>query len=685
MTLERANLDYVEARLELMSMRAARTAVRLRGEDPVPLDREIAVLRQRERVLSERTPELNARRLREVFGLSQLEDDLVWLIASRAPAFVMVEDPAAHAQSLSVSFAASTLGETQRDRMRVHQALARDGKLARTGLVRTRFVGDADKRAEVLRCPSFLPWWLAGQRVVTDELATITTRFATNPSLETVALKPETRDLAGRIAALFVPHAAGPALDERLATFDRQESTLVLLSGPRGSGKTQLARAIAGSHGLGALVLDGAQLAALPMADQLSLLDVAFLEAAVTGDVLVIDRAELAFAQAPPDSHLEPRYGFARLESLLQRMPARVIATIASGATLQSSLRDRAHASLELPPLAREAARDLWRLMTPGHLEPEGDLDVHEVAGRYALTGRGIQNALHILERLDPTHIFKEGLEHACDSAQSGGMSETTTRVWIQRSRADLELPEGLARQIDEIIKTESIRERTLDEWGLGRRMGKGLGLVCLFDGEPGTGKTLAAEVIASELELPLYTVNVANVVSKWIGETEKNLQRIFDDAARNRCVLLFDEADSLFGKRTSVHNTIDRLANMEINLLLQLVENHRGLVLLTTNLKDAIDPAFGRRFAFKLSFEFPDPDVRERIWRRLLPRGKLAKDVDVKALARHYELAGGSIRNIVLRAAYRSAAQGHMLDMAALDDCATVECKSLGKLVRAR
>ena len=193
----------------------------------------------------------------------------------------------------------------------------------------------------------------------------------------------------------------------------------------------------------------------------------------------------------------------------------------------------------------------------------------------------------------------------------------------------------------------------------------------------------MTAEVLASELGLPLFTVNVSNVVSKWIGETEKNLQRIFDDAQRSRCVLLFDEADSLFAKRTSVQRTSDRYANMEIGLLLQLVENYRGLVLLTTNLKDSIDPAFGRRFAFKLTFTFPGPEIRASIWERLLPEEHLADDVDFKDLAYTYELSGGSIRTVVLRAAYRAATQGTMITQAIIGECARQECRSLGRLVR--
>jgi SpoVK/Ycf46/Vps4 family AAA+-type ATPase len=205
-----------------------------------------------------------------------------------------------------------------------------------------------------------------------------------------------------------------------------------------------------------------------------------------------------------------------------------------------------------------------------------------------------------------------------------------------------------------------------------------------MFDGEPGTGKTLSAEVIAAELGLSLMRVNVANVVSKYIGETEKNLTRVFAEARGAQSILLFDEADSLFSKRVEVKQANDRFANMEVNVLLQLIERYDGLVLLTTNLKTSLDNALERRLSFKINFPFPDATMRATIWRSMLPSSApMADDIDFEALAQSFELSGGSIKNAVLRAAYRAAATHVPLDMDLFEEAAKRECQAAGKLFR--
>ena len=669
-----------------------RIAVLRQGQDPTALDRRIGMARQHALLFAKRAPNLPMTRLVERFGLSAIEEELLWFIASRHPVLAARDESPADAPSppLSATLAAEALGDTARGRFEVQLALASEGNLIRLGLVRIEpwargTVAPGDRRDQ-LRVPGFLPWYLAGRRVLSDDLVAFGARVPPSLGLEHVALQADLLERLQFIAKVLEP-AAQLATDTRAGRFgyDFQQAAFVVVSGPRGSGKTLLSKALAGAARRHAIVLDGGLIGSLNAFEQQEVLLTAATEALVSGEVLIIDRADACFYEHPPDSHLEQRTAHIQLEALLQRTPIAVIATADSGGRLASSLRDKAFFTIDLPPLSREGANLVWQFNLPAQSVLGDGLEVDDVSRRFTLSGRGIQGALNIATRIDGAVLRRQTLELAAEAQQSSGMSDSTTRVWIRRPRADLELPDLLAQQIDEIITTERVRERTLETWGLAKKLHKGLGLVCLFDGDPGTGKTLAAEVVASELTLPLYSVNVANVVSKWIGETEKNLQRVFDDASRNRCVLLFDEADSLFGRRTSVNNSIDRFANMEINLLLQLVENYRGLVLLTTNLKDAIDPAFARRFAYKLSFELPDERVREKIWRRLLPKGHLAPDVRPAWLASAYERAGGPIRNVVLRAAYRAAATQRIVDQALLDECATHECRALGKLVRTR
>ena len=243
---------------------------------------------------------------------------------------------------------------------------------------------------------------------------------------------------------------------------------------------------------------------------------------------------------------------------------------------------------------------------------------------------------------------------------------------------ADLVLPEAQAELIAQIELHVRHRDQVLDDWGFGRRDSRGLGIAALFHGPSGTGKTLAAEVIARRLGFDLVRVDLSQVVSKYIGETEKNLGRIFDAADRGACVLLFDEADALFGKRSEVKDSHDRYANIEVGYLLQRIEAFRGLAVLTTNLKQALDPAFMRRLRFVVAFPFPDAGERRRIWERVLPPQLPRGELDLDRVAR-LQVAGGNIRNIALHAAFLAAAERAPIAMrhllrASRDECARIE-----------
>jgi vesicle-fusing ATPase len=196
------------------------------------------------------------------------------------------------------------------------------------------------------------------------------------------------------------------------------------------------------------------------------------------------------------------------------------------------------------------------------------------------------------------------------------------------------------------------------DTWGFGRQSARGLGVTALFTGESGTGKTLAAEVIAAELGHDLYRIDLASVVSKYIGETEKNLRAVFDAAQTSGAVLLFDEADALFGRRSDVKDSHDRYANLEVAYLLQRMESYRGVAILTTNLRATIDRAFLRRLRFVVTFPFPDEAARESIWRRAFPAQAPLDGIDPAALAR-LQVSGGAIRAIALSAAFAAAHDG--------------------------
>ncbi|PWT85214.1 MAG: ATPase, partial [Proteobacteria bacterium] len=250
-------------------------------------------------------------------------------------------------------------------------------------------------------------------------------------------------------------------------------------------------------------------------------------------------------------------------------------------------------------------------------------------------------------------------------------------RMESRQAWEDLILPDAQIHTLREIAQQVRHRPTVYDAWGFGARGARGLGISALFFGQSGTGKTMAAEVIASDLSVDLYRIDLSQVVSKYIGETEKNLQRVFDAAEESGAVLLFDEADALFGRRSEVKDSHDRYANIEVSYLLQRMEAYRGLAILTTNMKTLLDPAFLRRIRFCVQFPFPEAVHRARIWRRVFPPGTPTYGLDADKLAR-LNVAGGNIRNIALQAAFLAAAEGEPVRMRHLLRSAHSECAKL-------
>jgi len=269
----------------------------------------------------------------------------------------------------------------------------------------------------------------------------------------------------------------------------------------------------------------------------------------------------------------------------------------------------------------------------------------------------------------------------ACRGQARPRLDDLAQRIDAAASWEDLVLPEAQARTLREIVAHVRHRSRVYEEWGFAQRGTRGLGISALFAGPSGTGKTLAAEVVAARLKLDLYRIDLSQVVSKYIGETEKNLRRVFDAAEEGGAVLLFDEADALFGKRSEVKDSHDRYANIEVSYLLQRMETYRGLAVLTTNLRSSIDAAFLRRIRFVVTFPFPDAQQRAGIWQRAFPAGTPTEGLDTQKLAR-LSVAGGNIRNIALGAAFLAADEGSPVRMEHLLAAARGEMAKLEKPV---
>jgi len=257
-------------------------------------------------------------------------------------------------------------------------------------------------------------------------------------------------------------------------------------------------------------------------------------------------------------------------------------------------------------------------------------------------------------------------LWETCRAAARTRLDDLAQRIEPIAQWSDLVLPAGQLQMLRDVAAQVRQRSRVYDAWGFAAKGTRGLGISVLFAGASGTGKTMAAEVLARELRLDLYRIDLSQVVSKYIGETEKNLRRVFDGAEAGGAVLLFDEADALFGKRSEVKDSHDRYANIEIGYLLQRMESYRGLAILTTNIKDVMDIAFLRRLRFVVHFPFPEAALRAEIWRRIFPAATPVENIDVDKLSR-LSVTGGNIRNIALHAAFLAADSDEPVRMAHL------------------
>jgi len=264
-------------------------------------------------------------------------------------------------------------------------------------------------------------------------------------------------------------------------------------------------------------------------------------------------------------------------------------------------------------------------------------------------------------------------LWRACRGQDGTRLAQLAQRIDPVARWDDLVLPEGQTQTLHQVASHVRHRLKVYEDWGFGAQGARGLGISALFAGESGTGKTMAAEVLANELNLDLYRIDLSGVVSKYIGETEKNLRQVFDAAEETGAILLFDEADALFGKRSEVKDSHDRYANIEVSYLLQRMECYRGLAVLTTNHKTALDPAFQRRLRFVVQFPFPDAEQRAAIWQAVFPRATPLQGVEPHRLAR-LNVAGGTIRNIALQAGFIAAAADSPVTMAHLLQAAHME-----------
>ncbi|MEA2529841.1 MAG: hypothetical protein QOG89_1485 [Thermomicrobiales bacterium] len=350
----------------------------------------------------------------------------------------------------------------------------------------------------------------------------------------------------------------------------------------------------------------------------------------------------------------------------------------------RGALRRSRFLRVVLPPPTFSERAQIWRLHLDGEAPDEETVDA--LAGTFRLSPGQIRDAVAMARALtswDGDKVRPEHLYAACRGQSSGKLDSLAQKITTTYDWDDIVLPADHMGQMREICAQMRHRRIVLEEWGFDRHLAMGKGLNTLFAGPSGTGKTMAAEIVAADLGLELYKVDLSTLVSKYIGETEKNLDLIFIAAKEANAILFFDEADAIFGKRSEVKDAHDRYANIEVGYLLQKMEEYDGVVILATNLRKNIDDAFIRRMHMTIEFPFPEEPDRLRIWQKVFPpEAPLAGDVDLTFLAKQFKVTGGNIRNIALLAAFLAAEDGTSIGMAQVVRAIKREYQKLGKLV---
>ncbi|MGH2633654.1 MAG: ATP-binding protein [Tepidiformaceae bacterium] len=344
--------------------------------------------------------------------------------------------------------------------------------------------------------------------------------------------------------------------------------------------------------------------------------------------------------------------------------------------------------SIEVPELEFEAQRALWEETLPAGSDVS-EADLSTLAGKFRLGTEEIADAMRGARGKatwrDPAHavVNIEDLYASARTQSTPILSDLARKITPHYAWDDIVLPADARDQLREMCAHIEHRHQVYEVWGLGAKLAMGKGLMALFAGNSGTGKTMAADVMAGTLGLDLYKIDLSGVVSKYIGETEKNLATIFTEAGHSNAILFFDEADALFGKRSEVKDAHDRYANIETAYLLQRMEEYAGMVVLATNLKSNLDEAFLRRLHFVIDFPMPDEDDRRRIWKATIPSAMpMTDDVDLEFLSRQFKIAGGNIRNVVLAAAFLASSEGSSVGMRHMVRGIRREYQKLGRMV---
>ena len=485
---------------------------------------------------------------------------------------------------------------------------------------------------------------------------------------------------APTVPSLVLPPRAVAAVEHAFDNANHGQLRL-LLAGRPGTGRGRLVTAVVGARGGATLRIDLKSVASLVFAGSRAdeLFALALREVIMLGGVALFDGDELP-------SDLPPTFARALTDAIATATCPVVLVLDNRPTWLASSLPDLIE--FEMPPPTFAERVELWRRNVPEDLDNEA---VELVASRYSFTAASIVQAARRAfnsARMRPAAEAKLTLDDVSDAARlSFGhrLGAVAQRIPTGFKWDDLVLPPDTASAVKEVIRFARRRPFLLEQWGFAKKLPYGRGVSAILAGPPGTGKTMVAQLLANELGYDLYRIDLSQVVNKYIGETEKNLARIFNEAETSHAVLFFDEADSLFAKRTEVKSSNDRYANLEVNYLLQRMETFDGVTLLATNLEQGLDEAFKRRVRFSVQFELPEFEERRRLWRSMFPpETPLDPVIDWDLLGKTFVMAGGYIKKAAVRAALIAADAEPRRSVSTADmmQAAREEYREMGRIV---
>lgn len=571
----------------------------------------------------------------------------------------------------SVDLVLELLCETEAERWHASRFFSDTAPLLRAALIQKvddpHSPSGSSQLAQFLRLDPRICGFLLGNNQIETRLVDSAKLYQwTNRPPELMVQEP----IVESVLSLVEHHLAPDNMDRR--------KLVIYLHGPYGTGKHDLALYTCHRLGDSLLSLDLEQLLAAG-SGATELLHLTFREGLLHQAVLFLEHADVLLQDAarPLSKALEgaiAEYGW--LIFLSGTMPWTI--KEAFGSFIFQSV------ALPVPDVSLRSA--IWRKGLAGRAA-DRDKWAGELAQQFRLTSRQIRAAIQLAENqvlMQPKRrpLTLSDVSAACRQQSNHKLSELAVKIEPHYGWNDIILSEDKLAHLREICSQVNLSYRVFKEWGFNKKLSRGKGLSVLFSGSPGTGKTMAAEVIAHELELDLYKIDLSSVVSKYIGETEKNLAKIFEEAETSNAILFFDEADALFGKRTEISDAHDRYANIETSYLLQKMEEYEGVVILASNLRENMDDAFIRRIRFIVEFPFPDEASRLKIWQNHFPKeAPISEEIDYEFLSRKFQIAGGNIKNIVLNSAFLAAANGGVITPKHIRHGAKREFEKMGKL----